>query len=290
MDLESRRPSGPAPGCWKVLPRATMTARRIAGRRPDCEVAVAVVTGAEAFSFDGGPIGVLLVHGFTGSPASMRPWGEYLAANGITVSCPRLPGHGTRWQEMNRTTWQDWLGEIERGFEDLRRRTEHVFVMGLSMGGTLTLRVAETYPDDIAGIVLVNPSILTENRLMKALPLLKLLVPSVKSIANDIRKEGADEIAYKRTPLRAVSSLVQLWRLTRADLGKVTMPVLYYRSAIDHVVEASNAHAIKSRLGSSDVQEVVLPDSFHVATLDHDAQTIFEGSLDFVRRHTRVEA
>jgi carboxylesterase len=251
---------------------------------------VAVVTGAEAFSFDGGPIGVLLVHGFTGSPASLRPWGEYLAANGLTVSCPRLPGHGTRWQEMNRTTWQDWLGEIERGFEDLRRRTEHIFVMGLSMGGTLTLRIAETHPDQIAGIVLVNPSILSENRMMRAVPLVKHLVPSVKSIANDIRKEGADEIAYRRTPLRAVSSLTQLWRLTLADLGKVTVPVLYYRSAVDHVVEASNAQAIQSRLGSRDVREVVLPDSFHVATLDHDAQTIFEGSLDFVRQHAGIEA
>lgn len=251
---------------------------------------MAVVTGAEAFSFDGGPIGVLLVHGFTGSPASMRPWGDYLAANGLTVSCPRLPGHGTRWQEMNRTTWQDWFGEIERGFEVLRRRTEHVFVMGLSMGGTLTLRLAETHPDEIAGIVLVNPSILNENRLLPALPVLKRLVPSVKSIANDIRKEGADEIAYKRVPLRALSSLVQLWRLTRADLAKVTMPVLYFRSAVDHVVEASNAPAIQSQVGSKDVQEVLLADSFHVATLDHDAQIIFEGSLDFVRRHTRVEA
>ncbi|MEP7055834.1 MAG: alpha/beta fold hydrolase [Actinomycetota bacterium] len=256
----------------------------------DCEVAVAVVTGAEAFSFDGGPVGVLLVHGFTGSPASMRPWGEYLAAQGLTVSCPRLPGHGTRWQDMNRTTWQDWVGEIERGYDDLRRRTERIFVMGLSMGGTLTLRIAETHNSDIAGIVLVNPSILTENKLIRALPIVKWLVPSVKSISNDIRKDGGDEIAYQRTPLRGVSALVQLWRVTLADLGKVTVPVLYYRSAVDHVVEASNHPAIQSRLGSRDVQEVVLPDSFHVATLDHDAQTIFEGSLEFVRKHAHIEA
>ena len=251
---------------------------------------MAVVTGAEAFTVAGGPVGVLLVHGFTGSPASLRPWGDYLGAQGLTVSCPRLPGHGTRWQDLNRTTWQDWYGEIERGFEDLRRRTERVFVMGLSMGGTLTLRLAEQHADQITGIVLVNPSILTENRIIGALPLVKLLVPSVKSIANDIRKEGVDEIAYSRTPLRALSSLVQLWRLTLADLGQVTMPVLYFRSAVDHVVEASNAHAIQSRLGSKDVREVLLPDSFHVATLDHDAPAIFEGSMEFVKQHASVEA
>ncbi|MDQ1708803.1 MAG: carboxylesterase [Frankiaceae bacterium] len=251
---------------------------------------VAVVPGAEAFSFEGGAVGVLLVHGFTGSPASLRPWGEYLAAEGLTVVCPRLPGHGTRWQDMDRTTWQDWYGEVERAFEDLRRRTEHVFVMGLSMGGTLTLRLAEQHTDEIAGLVLVNPSILTENKIMPALPVVKLVLRSVKSIANDIRKEGADEIAYPRTPLRALSSLVRLWRLTLADLGKVTMPVLYFRSAEDHVVEASNHHTIQSKLGSTDVTEVVLHESYHVATLDHDAPAIFAGSADFVRQHARVGA
>lgn len=249
-----------------------------------------VVTGAEAFSFDGGSIGVLLVHGFTGSPASMRPWGEYLAAQGLTVVCPRLPGHGTRWQDMNKTTWQDWYGEIERAFERLRKRTDHVFVMGLSMGGTLTLRLAERHPAQIAGIVLVNPSIHTENRSIRALPLIKLVVPSVKAIANDIRKEGADEIAYNRTPLRALSSLVALWRLTLADLSAVTMPVLYLRSEVDHIVEASNAEAIQSRLGSTDVRTVLLGKSYHVATLDHDAAIIFEQSLAFVRQHSPVEA
>jgi carboxylesterase len=251
---------------------------------------VAVVTGAEAFSFDGGRVGVLLVHGFTGSPASMRPWGDHLAAEGFTVSCPRLPGHGTRWQELNRTTWQDWYGEIERAFEDLRRRTDHVFVMGRSMGGTLTLRLAEKHADQIAGIVLVNPSILSENKLMRAVPVLKLFVRSVKAIANDIRKEGMDEIAYRRTPVRAVGSLVQLWRLTMADLDKVTMPVLYFRSKEDHVVEASNHQVIQARISSDDVTEIELPDSYHVATLDHDAPAIFDGSAAFIRKHVRVEA
>lgn len=251
---------------------------------------MAVVTGAETFSFDGGPVGVLLVHGFTGSPASMRPWGEHLAAGGLTISCPRLPGHGTRWQDMNSTGWQDWYGEVERSFEALRRRCDHVFVMGLSMGGTLALRLAEQHPEQIAGLVLVNPSILRDGLAFKAVSVVSRVMPSVKSIANDIRKEGADEIAYSRTPLRAVTSLAQLWKLTRADLGKVTMPVLYFRSAVDHVVEASNAKVIQSGLGSRDVLEVMLPDSYHVATLDNDAPTIFDGSLEFVRQHARIGA
>ena len=242
-----------------------------------------VVPGAEAFTSEGGRVGVLLVHGFTGSPASLRPWGEYLAANGLTVSCPRLPGHGTRWQDLNLTRWQDWYAEIDRAFGELRRRVDEVFVMGLSMGGTLTLRLAEQRADEITGLVLVNPSILTENRAFRLIPLLKHVLPSIKGISNDIKKPGVDEVAYKHTPLRAAASLGELWKVTLPDLGKVTMPVLFYRSSEDHIVEAANAHEIQSRLGTSDVREVVLHDSYHVATLDNDAPAIFSGSTDFVR-------
>jgi carboxylesterase len=251
---------------------------------------VPVVPGAEPFSADGNRVGVLLAHGFTGSPASMRPWGEHLAAQGFTVRIPRLPGHGTRWQDMNLTKWEDWYGEAEAALDELLGRCETVFVMGLSMGGTLTLRLAEQRPSDIRGIVLVNASIHNENKALPALPLVKLAVPALKAIANDIAKPGVDEVAYPKTPLRALASLVKLWRLTKADLGKVTMPVLMFRSATDHVVEPSNAVEIRARIGSDDVREVVLPNSYHVATLDYDAQVIFDGSVEFVRQHAGIEA
>ena len=101
-----------------------------------------VLPGAEPVDLPGGPVGALLCHGFTGTTQSMRPWAEHLAAAGLTVTAPRLPGHGTRWQDMNKTRWEDWYGELERAFDDLRARCDSVFVMGLSMGGTLTLRLA----------------------------------------------------------------------------------------------------------------------------------------------------
>ena len=146
-----------------------------------------VLPGAEPFHSDGGPVGVLLCHGFTGSPQSMRPWAERLAAAGLTVSLPRLPGHGTRWEEMNLTRWQDWYAEVDRALTTLLARCERVFVMGLSMGGTLAIRLAEQRPGDVAGLVLVNPSLLTTRPDRHALPLLRLLVPSVKPVGNDIK-------------------------------------------------------------------------------------------------------
>src|SRR5688572_33416068 len=138
-----------------------------------------VLPGAAPFSSDGGRIGALLVHGFTGCPQSMRPWAEYLAEAGLTVRLPRLPGHGTTWREMNLTRWPDWYGEAERAFDQLRSRCDTVFVMGLSMGGTLSLRLAEERAGEVAGLVLVNPSLLTENPQARLLPLLQWFVPSV---------------------------------------------------------------------------------------------------------------
>lgn len=120
---------------------------------------VDLLPGAEPFSADGGRIGVLLSHGFTGSPASMTPWGRQLAGLGHTVRVPRLPGHGTTWKDMNTTRWTDWYAEVDHALTELHDRCDHVVVAGLSMGGCLALRLAEQRPDDVAAVVLVNPAI-----------------------------------------------------------------------------------------------------------------------------------
>jgi carboxylesterase len=156
--------------------------------------------GAESFSHDGDSTGVLLCHGFTGSPQSLRPWAEYLADAGLSVSLPRLPGHGTTWQEMARTRWEDWYAEVNRAFEELRGRSDQIFVMGLSIGGCLALRLAEMRGSAISGLVLVNPSVTADTRLFALAPALKLIVPSLKGIASDIKKEGVKELGYERIP------------------------------------------------------------------------------------------
>ncbi|HVA59995.1 MAG TPA: alpha/beta fold hydrolase [Mycobacteriales bacterium] len=242
-----------------------------------------IMPGAEPFSADGEPVGVLLVHGFTGTPQSLRPWAEYLAAAGLTVRLPRLPGHGTKWSDLNRTTWEDWYGEAERGLDELHERCAAVFAMGLSMGGTVVLRLAERRGADLAGVVVVNPSVLTLRKDAKLLPLFRLLVPSFPGIASDIKKPGSVELAYDRTPLRGAYSLSRLWRLVRADLASVTLPLLLITSRDDHVVEPKNGEVVWAGISSSDRRRLVLDNSYHVATLDNDAETIFTESLAFVR-------
>ena len=245
----------------------------------------AVMSGAEPIDLPGGRVGVLLSHGFTGTTQSMRPWAEHLAAAGLTVVAPRLPGHGTRWQDMNKTRFADWYGEVERSFDELRSRCTTVFAMGLSMGGTLVLRLAEERGDQVAGLVVVNAALASDRRDAKLAPVLAKVLPSMPGIASDIKKPGVTELAYRRNPLRAFVSLQRAWPVVRADLPRISCPVLVYRSRVDHVVEPVSGRVLLEGLAGGTVEERVLEDSYHVATLDHDAPTIFDGSLAFVRAH-----
>ena len=249
---------------------------------------MSVMPGAEPFSHEGGKTGVLLCHGFTGSPQSLRPWAEYLAKAGLSVCLPRLPGHGTVWPELARTRWEDWYAEVDRAFDQLRAQADEIFVMGLSMGGCLALRLAELRGPSVSGLVLVNPSVTADSRLFVLAPVLKLFVPSLKGIASDIKNEQATELAYSRVPVKAAATLPGLWRITQAQLSKVTQPVLVYRSTTDHVVGPASVQVLRDSLPEGQLEVRDCPDSYHVATLDNDAPAIFTGSLDFVRAHSRA--
>ena len=249
---------------------------------------MSVLPGAEPYSHRGGPIGVLLCHGFTGSPGSMRPWAEYLAAEGLTVSLPRLPGHGTTWQEMNRTRWEDWYAEVDRAFGELQATSDDIFLMGLSMGACLALRLAELHGDAVRGLVLVNPSVTADTKLFLLAPVMKMLVPSLKGVGSDIKKEGMVELAYDRTPTKAAATLPGLWKVTQRDLGKVTQPALVFKSAEDHVVGPASLEILRKELPASKLEVRELANSYHVATMDNDATAIFTGSLDFVRSHSHA--
>jgi len=246
--------------------------------------------GAEPYAHDGGAVGALLLHGFTGSPLSMRPWADTLAAAGLTVRLPLLAGHATRWQDLADTRFEDWYADAAAGLDQLRARCSVVVVMGLSMGGTLALALAERRPDDVDGLVLVNASVLSENKAMPLLPVLSRVLPSLPGIGNDIAKPGTNEGCYDRMPLRALASLRTAWSRVRADLGSVDQPLLLMRSATDHVVEPSNAAFILGHVASQDVTEVVLERSYHVATLDYDAPTIFSASAAFAERLAAAHA
>ncbi|MFF6917199.1 alpha/beta fold hydrolase [Streptomyces sp. NPDC012466] len=243
-----------------------------------------VLAGAEPFHHEGGEVAVLLCHGFTGSPQSLRPWAEHLAEHGMTVSLPLLPGHGTRWEDLRITGWQDWYAEVDRELRLLCERRETVFVAGLSMGGALALRLAAKHGDAVRGVMVVNPANKVHGLAAHALPVVRHLVPATKGIASDIAKPDSRELGYDRVPLHAAHSLRRFFQATDRELPQVTQPVLLLHSPQDHVVPPADSARILSRISSTDVKEVILEQSYHVATLDHDADRIHEESLAFIRR------
>ena len=236
--------------------------------------------GAEPFAFDGGPVGVLLIHGLSGSPGALHRIGEWLAARGHAVMCPRLPGHGTRWKNLGRTRWQDWANEAIRALKDLDAKVDTVVAFGFSFGGSLTLHLATRYPDAVDGVVLVNPW-LKERPLWTLAPALKWVVPSGRGVINDIKKPGEDEVGYERIPVKALAEAVAFHKIVKRELPRVHQPLLVFQSSEDHAIPAGSSPVIMDSVGSDEKDLVTLENSYHVATLDNDAELIFERTHEF---------
>lgn len=234
---------------------------------------------------DGRRIGVLLCHGFTGTPASMRPWAQFLNAHGYDVSVPLLPGHATTWEDLNVRRWTEWYSELTSAYLRLAATVDDVIVGGLSMGGGLALKLAADHPE-IRALILVNPAVKLSRWDLKALPLAKYVIDSLDGIGSDLKKQGVEERGYSRTPLRALHEMVRGTKQIRAALPAVTQPVLLVTSVTDHVVDPASRDYILRHLGSNDLSEIRLLDSYHVATLDNDQQLIFDRSLEFIREVT----
>ena len=231
----------------------------------------------------GGKIGVLVIHGFTGTPVSIAPWAKYLNQQGYTVHAPRLPGHGTNWQEMNETTWPDWYKCVEDSYISLRDKCDRVFVAGFSMGGALALKLCQIRGAEIEGLLLVNPSIHDKRFQLKFTPILKYFIPSIKGRrVSDVAKPNPPKHSYGRTPLKALDSLRKLWKLVERDLYLVDLPVMVGYSINDHVVDPENSDTVIENIYSVDIREVIFEKSFHNVALDYEVDLLNEQSKIFI--------
>jgi carboxylesterase len=247
-----------------------------------------LLPGAEPFQRDGGPLGALLIHGFTGSPASTRPLAEWLAEQGLSVIAPRLPGHGTHWEDLAKTQWTDWEAEAVGALKDLASRCADVMVVGVSVGGAMAVHLAATHPDEVRCVAVINAYI-HDPRLAMA-PVVRLFTRTKKLRTNDINKPGQDEVAYDRAPVVTLSSLGQLLKKAESELPDVRQPLLVFSAPQDHLVKPANSELIMRKAGSTDKELIPLPNSYHVATLDHDAELIRERILEFGRAHATSPA
>ncbi|ANU15662.1 hypothetical protein BBI11_00520 [Planococcus maritimus] len=245
-----------------------------------------VIEGAEAFFLKGHSIGILLCHGFLGTPQSVRELGEALGKQGYTVSCPRLPGHGTHYKDLEQFSYDDWFGTVERAYTELRKSCAKVFVVGQSMGGTLSLDLASRHPE-IEGIALINPAIdIPQFETFRHQP----AHTYVTEDAPDIKKVDAVEITYEQAPVKAYQQLLGYLDAVRAKLGEVRCPVLCFKSLEDHVVPPSNTDYLLGKISSEQAGKHELHNSYHIASMDYELDVIVAKSLEWIERVTVAPA
>ncbi len=242
----------------------------------------------EPYFLSGGPVGVLLIHGFTGTPREMRRLGNYLHARGLTVSAPLLPGHGQTLAVMNRYGWREWVAGAEAAYTELQARCEQVVAGGISMGALLTIWLGAHHPE-LAGICLYAPALWSRRRKILLTPLLRHFVQSMApqtEVALDKRLSPENwGGGFARDPIPAAAELLQLQRRARRLLSQVTVPSLVVYSRSDRTIQARCGPETIRRLQSSDIEALVLERSGHLLTAGSEWEKVAKISYRFVERY-----
>jgi carboxylesterase len=268
--------------------------------RPAPQPAYPLMPGAEPFYYQAGEVGCVLVHGFTSTPFEMRGLGAYLAEQGISAYAPLLAGHGTSPEELQHTTWVDWYASVNDALDLMMARCRRVYLVGLSLGGALTLFTAAQrrhdptlHPDPsavatkgqaLAGIVAMSSPIYLPPGLGSALRGLIPGVPYVEKFFRDIEdpEARAAHVGYTRSSVAAMASLIEFLEPVRKALPRVKVPTLVIYARHDHVVPCVSSHYIYSRVGTADKRMLALHRGFHIVTVDTDREKVFEGVHSFI--------
>ncbi len=235
--------------------------------------------------------GIVVLHGLTGNPRTSTPFAKVLNAQGFTVDVPRLPGHGTTWEDMALTSYRDWRDEAALALERLMQSCDRVFVTGLSMGGTIAIDLAWERPADIAGIIPINAPVMPRKWLLSKVEpviarLLKSLSTSAAGMCENDSARPFDEMAYNRVPLKAAQSLLDQLPRIQKGLSEIRVPVLVAYSPEDHTVPSENSQELLNRVPGAEA--VVLANSYHLATVDLDADLLEERTVEFIDRISKA--
>ena len=242
-----------------------------------------IMEGAETFLLEGNNgKAVLLLHGYTGTTAEMRPLGNHLHSLGYTVLCPRLPGHGTSVEDLKETVASQWVAAAKLGYAILAKQYSKIYVAGLSMGALLAIVIAATEKVERAAL-LATPIFLQDKR-APFLPILRYFIhylPKHKRNYHEMQKYCQ---AYDRMPTKPLTSLFALIKACKKELvQKITVPCIVLQSTIEHTVKPKSAQYIYDNLGTpKEAKKLVwLEKSGHILTLDAEHEKVFQTVADF---------
>lgn len=238
------------------------------------------------FFLAGGPVGLLLIHGFTGAPPEMRLIGDYAHERGYTVSAPCLPGHGTTIEDANTKRWQDWTDHVDQALTDLEDKCEHVCVAGLSLGSLLTLYLA-AHRSELAGAIAYSPAVMLADPRSRIVAVLKYLVRQLpKSESYAVDPETASRLwSYDAWPAAAAHEVIKFSRQVKRDLPQVRCPSLLIHSTADPDIHPDSAQFTYDHIGAEDKELVTLHDCGHCITVDAEWKTVAERTCQFIADH-----
>jgi carboxylesterase len=237
----------------------------------------------DSFFWEGGPVGVLLSHGYTATAAEVRLVAKALHEQGYTVSGPLLPGHGTTPQELNRCRWQEWVAAIEDAYQRLAQRCEHVFVGGESMGGLLVLYTASHHPE-IAGVLTYSTALKIQDSVAeKAVPLIHPFIPILERDDDEPPNEASPRWqGYPVQPLHALNEMLKLQSVVGDRLSRIAQPILIMQGRLDTAVAAEAPQMIYEGVNSEDKRLHWLEKSTHCLLLDQEWKKVAELTSEFI--------
>lgn len=249
-----------------------------------------IIEGAESFLLEGkNNKAVLLLHGYTGAPSEMRPLGDYLHALGYTVSCVRLPGHGTSIKDLEATTATDWYCAAEAECLELLARFDSVYVAGLSMGGLLAIKLAAKLPVQKAAFI--SAPIFVQDKRAPLLAFLRFFIHYLPKHKKNYQELQEYCISYAKMPTKPLMSLFKMLNECKNKLlAEIKIPCLILQSKTEHTVQPRSAEYIYNKLAAASSRRLVwFEHSGHILTLDREHEAVFKKIADFFAEEKDIE-
>lgn len=248
----------------------------------------AIIKGTEPFFYRKGKMGVLLIHGFTSSPAELREIGEYLKSKNITCYCPLLPGHGTTPERLSLVKWYEWIESLHDSMELLKEHCDKIYIVGTSFGGNLTLCIADKYKE-VSGIaVLGTPIKFRKEKLGKTI---FLILKSIKLFQRKYYPKSYREnpllrehFSYSYVPLKAINQVLKIIKESKKNLPNIKCPALIVNSEVDELVDKKSPEIIKNTIKSKFKRIFWVPESYHVVLVDKNKDLVMNEILKFVQQ------